>query len=192
MGTDVDLVDEKVTRGDLEREGIEVCNMTATFTIDGEFDRSALAADLPNSEFNPDKHRSLIYRSSQVDGLVVLLPPSGRVSMVGVDTIDEMFAGVDDFINQLSKLGVKRKHGDLRIENIVATTDLGRSFDLSEVALCLGFKSTEYDPELFSGVIYRCENNTVSLIYSSGKVVINRSDTYKKTLECYRILQSEI
>jgi len=58
----------------------------------------------------------------------------------------------------------------IRIENVVASTSLGRELDLNAIALVL--EGAEYNPERFPGLIYRLkEPKTASLLFRSGKVV---------------------
>jgi len=58
----------------------------------------------------------------------------------------------------------------IKIENVVASTSLGRELDLHAILLVL--EGAEYDPERFPGLIYRLkEPKTASLLFRSGKVV---------------------
>jgi len=58
----------------------------------------------------------------------------------------------------------------IRIENVVASTSLGRELDLQAISLVL--EGAEYDPERFPGLIFRLkEPKTASLLFRSGKVV---------------------
>ena len=58
----------------------------------------------------------------------------------------------------------------IKIENVVASTSLGKELDLKAIALALG--GSEYEPEQFPGLIYRLkEPKTAILLFRSGKVV---------------------
>jgi transcription initiation factor TFIID TATA-box-binding protein len=58
----------------------------------------------------------------------------------------------------------------IKIENVVATTSLGRKLDLGAIALALD--GAEYEPKQFPGLIYRLkEPKTAALLFTSGKVV---------------------
>ena len=58
----------------------------------------------------------------------------------------------------------------IRIENVVASTSLGRELDLHAISLAL--EGAEHNPERFPGLIYRLkEPKTASLLFRSGKVV---------------------
>lgn len=58
----------------------------------------------------------------------------------------------------------------LNIENMVASTSVGESIDLTHAAAL--FESSEYDPEHFAGVIVRLKKpNSTVMIFRSGKLV---------------------
>lgn len=59
---------------------------------------------------------------------------------------------------------------DFKIENVVATTSIGRDIDLKAITLAL--ENAEYDPTRFPGVVYRIkEPKTATLLFRSGKLV---------------------
>jgi transcription initiation factor TFIID TATA-box-binding protein len=59
---------------------------------------------------------------------------------------------------------------EIKIENVVATTSVGRDLDLKAIALALD--NAEYEPEQFPGVVYRLKKpKTATLLFRSGKLV---------------------
>ncbi len=192
MGVELAYLEKDVSPPELDEAGLQIRNISATVDIEGEFDRAALAADLPNSEYDPERHRSLVYRSPHIEGFVVLLPPSGRASLAGAQSREDITEGVEDFMSELSAIGIEREYGDIEVENIVATADLGHTLNLSQATVTLGLESTEYEPEQFPGLIYRSPNGSVNLLYSTGKVVITKTRTYSEVLAAYEDLQNEM
>ena len=58
----------------------------------------------------------------------------------------------------------------IRIENVVALSNIGQELDLEKVAMDLA--GTDYDPEQFPGLIYRSPDfRSTILIFRSGKIV---------------------
>lgn len=58
----------------------------------------------------------------------------------------------------------------IRIENVVATTSLGKELDIQSIARAL--EGAQYEPEQFPGIVYRIkEPKTAILLFRSGKVV---------------------
>jgi transcription initiation factor TFIID TATA-box-binding protein len=75
----------------------------------------------------------------------------------------------------------------IKIENVVASTSLGRELDLQAIALALD--GAEYEPEQFPGLIYRLkEPKTATLLFRSGKVVC----TGAKSLEEVKLAISKV
>jgi len=59
---------------------------------------------------------------------------------------------------------------DIKVENVVAFTSLGK--DISLTKLVETIESVEYEPEQFPGLVYRIKDpRAAALIFSSGKIV---------------------
>lgn len=71
---------------------------------------------------------------------------------------------------------------EVKIQNIVATTNLERAIPLVKLAEAL--PNTEYNPEQFPGLVMRIrEPKTSALIFSSGRVVCTGAKSMKKVKE---------
>lgn len=191
MGVKLDRLNEAVTQAELEGHPIKISNISASFELDGEFDLGRLAEDLPNSEYDPDHHRSLIYRSPNVGSFTILLPPRGRVSIAGAKSKQDIKRGIREFVNELRSLELGGEHSEIRIENVVSTGDIGHSVNLNAAVIALGLESTEYEPEQFPGAIFRSGEGVV-MIFSSGKVVITSVRTYEEVLSSFLNIKEKL
>ena len=71
---------------------------------------------------------------------------------------------------------------EIKIQNIVATTNLGVAIPLVKLAETLS--NTEYNPEQFPGLVMRIkEPKTSALIFSSGRIVCTGAKSMKKVKE---------
>jgi len=62
---------------------------------------------------------------------------------------------------------------DVKVQNIVASADLGTDLNLNAIAVGLGLENVEYEPEQFPGLVYRLTDpRVVVLIFGSGKMVV--------------------
>jgi len=62
---------------------------------------------------------------------------------------------------------------EIKIQNIVASANLGRVLNLNAIAIGLGLENVEYEPEQFPGLVYRMAiPKVVILLFGSGKLVI--------------------
>ncbi|SDF65362.1 TATA-box-binding protein [Halorientalis regularis] len=76
------------------------------------------------------------------------------------------------------------------VENVVASTDVGRELDLESVALDLD--GVDYDPEAFPGIVYQTdEPDAVALVFRSGKVVCTGAASVDAARDCVEILFTE-
>nr|WP_233340439.1 TATA-box-binding protein [Haloprofundus sp. MHR1] len=58
----------------------------------------------------------------------------------------------------------------LEIQNVVASTGVGQELDLE--ALSVDLTGSDYDPDNFPGLVYRCQDpKAANLIFRSGKIV---------------------
>jgi len=85
----------------------------------------------------------------------------------------------------MSKQIVKEKKDgkkEMTIQNIVATTSIGR--EISLIKLAENLPNTEYNPEQFPGLVMRIkEPKTSALIFSSGKIVCTGAKSLQKVRE---------
>src|SRR5436309_740056 len=80
---------------------------------------------------------------------------------------------------------------NFRIENVVASTSLGRELDLKAIALALG--GSEYEPEQFPGLIYRIkEPKAAILLFRSGKVVCTEGKSVENVKTAIDLVAKQI
>ena len=74
------------------------------------------------------------------------------------------------FINEVIIVMASLKKSNLKIQNIVATTSLGKPVSLTKLARSQS--NTEYNPEQFPGLVLRIkEPKSAVLVFSSGNLV---------------------
>lgn len=187
-------VDSEITEDVLTERGISIRNLVGSFEIGRRLDLNALAVDIPDAEYHSETHSNMVYRSPDYESLTVLVPASGRVTVVGAKSKDELVEGARSFIEILESLGieVKGRPNDLKIQNIVGTGEVGRELDLGALVVGLGLEDSEYNPEQFPGLIYRKPNLPVILLFGSGKIVITGGKTYSQVLEGYETITEKI
>jgi transcription initiation factor TFIID TATA-box-binding protein len=79
----------------------------------------------------------------------------------------------------------------IKIENVVATTSIGKELDLQSIAGAL--KGAQYDTERFPGLVYRIkEPKTAMLLFRSGKVVCTGAKTLDQVRTAIDLLVKQI
>jgi transcription initiation factor TFIID TATA-box-binding protein len=154
-------------------ETIEVQNVVGSGDLGRELDLAAVARDLPETEYDPEKMPGLLYRPSAAEATVMVFE-SGNVIVMGSTTSDGTQSAFRECVADLRDLGISLTDlSEIDIQNIVARADFGVEFHLSAVAVGLGLEQVEYEPEQFPGLVYRLGTpEAVVLLFGSGKAVI--------------------
>lgn len=189
----LDSLDTAVTEADLANAGFEVVNLVSTIELDRELDLNVVAEQLPSTEYTPEKSPFLVYRPSQIQA-TLLVPTNGTVSIVGAKCKKDLLDASECLLSELSAMGVpiETNAQEVKIQNVVISSDFGTELDLATIALSLGLEKCEYEPEQFTGLIYRAENGTTGLIFGTGKYLITGAKDYKQAIDGANIILSEL
>lgn len=152
---------------------IEVQNMVGSGDLWRELDLAAVAMDLPEAEYDPERMPGMLYRPSAAEATVMMFE-SGKVIVMGATNRDGTRKSFREYVTALCSLGIPLTDvSEIEIQNIVASADFGEQFHLSAVAVGLGLEQVEYEPEQFPGLVYRlAAPEVVVLLFGSGKAVI--------------------
>lgn len=171
---------------------IEIANIVGVLDFHRELDLSAVSNLLRSSEpvteveYSPEKNHWLQSRFRFSDSSkYVSFYKSGTCSIVGCDSPDQLTNLVDLIIDVMDP--VVQDEPTLEIKNLVCLAEYGTEFNLSQLAVAIGLERVEYEPEQFSGLIYR-DNKTaaVFLVFSSGKIIITGEDDLQAADRSYR------
>lgn len=151
---------------------IDVQNVVASASAGADLDLQNISMTLEDAEYVPEKFPGLIYRIKDPK-TALLLFSSGKLVCTGAKSVEMANMVVQRVMKQLRDLGIDvLEKPDVKIQNIVATTDLGTDLNLNSIAITLGLERVEYEPEQFPGLVYRVqEPKVVALLFGSGKVV---------------------
>jgi transcription initiation factor TFIID TATA-box-binding protein len=99
---------------------------------------------------------------------------SGKIVCTGAKSIDDVYIGLSKVFEKLRGMGTQiMDKPEIKIQNIVASADLGRVLNLNAIAIGLGLENIEYEPEQFPGLVYRLSSpKVVMLLFGSGKLVV--------------------
>ena len=145
-------------------------NVVATGDVKQSFDLVKINTTFDKTEYNPDRFPGLVYRI-KVPKTSTLIFRTGKMVCTGSRSEEMAVIAINKVVKELRKGGIKIKNKPIcKVQNIVASVDLGGQIDLEEVARQL--PRSMYEPEQFPGLIYRMKKpKTVILIFSSGKLV---------------------
>ncbi len=149
----------------------QVQNIVLSVTYeDVKFDLERLARSLEGARYDPEVFPGIAYKSEDPQASFLIFA-SGKMNCVGAKSMNDAKLAIKKLTKKLRSAGVKIKiDPQVKVQNIVASFDFGREFDLERIAR--SFENTEYEPEVFPGLVFRLdEPKVVVLLFVSGKGV---------------------
>jgi transcription initiation factor TFIID TATA-box-binding protein len=150
---------------------IKIQNIVCSVTYeDTEFNLNKLVRSLDGARYDPELFAGLAYRSDDPRASFLIFA-SGKMNCVGARSMNDAKLAIKKLTRKLRKARIKVKSAPkVKVQNIVASVDFGRKFDLEHIAR--RFENTEYNPEVFPGVVFRLDDpKAVLLLFVSGKGV---------------------
>ena len=158
---------------------------------DTEFNLKKLARSLDGARYDPESFPGVVYKSYHPRASFLIFA-SGKMNCVGARSVSDAKQAIWKLTRKLRKARIKVKtEPKLKVQNIVASVDFGRKFDLEDIAR--RFENTEYEPEVFPGLVFRLDDpKVVVLLFVSGKGVCagakSIKDVKKATQKINKIL----
>ncbi len=153
---------------------MDVCvqNIVASVVTGETFDLDYISSKLEEAEYSPKKFPGLIYKLKEPK-TALLVFTSGKLVCTGAKTVPMVHKAVDKVRKRFKEIGVEIKQDpEIKVQNIVATSDLKKEINLTSIAITLGLENVEYEPEQFPGLVYRVrEPKAVALLFTTGKIV---------------------
>ena len=135
---------------------IAVTNMVAVAEF-GRVDLSEIQRREPaRCKYDPWSFPALFYYG---EGFTAIVPSSGRVTIVGVKSAEQL----QDAVAKLEAL-LGRTHSSLKLRNVCVVIDIGKAVDMED---WVTRSKVFYDTAVFSGAI-----GERSIVFASGKVIV--------------------
>ncbi len=173
---------------------VKIENVVASATLNQRIDLKAVVKSYPGVEYRPEQFPGLVFRLKRPK-TATLIFNSGKMVCTGAKSEKEARGAVMKVIRELKKSGIVIiGKPELKIQNIVASANLGGMIDLEKSAFTLG--KTMYEPEQFPGLIFRMDDpKVVILLFASGKLVCTgakkEEDVYKAVEKLHKRLEDE-
>jgi transcription initiation factor TFIID TATA-box-binding protein len=149
----------------------QVQNIVLSVTYEGvEFNLERLAKSLDGARYDPEVFPGIAYKSEDPPASFLIFA-SGKMNCVGAKSMTDAKQAIKKLTRKLKRARIKVKsEPKVEVQNIVASFDFGREFDLERIAR--SFENTEYEPEVFPGLVFRLDDpKVVVLLFVSGKGV---------------------
>ena len=137
---------------------------------DTEFNLEKVAKSLDGTSYNPKRFPGVVYKSEHPRASFLIFS-SGKMNCVGASSMNDATQAIRNLTRKLREAHIKVKsEPKIKVQNIVASVNFGRKFDLEHIAR--SFDNTEYEPEVFPGLVFRLKDpKAVVLLFVSGKGV---------------------
>src|SRR5271169_3727209 len=171
---------------------IKIQNIVASVSLNQKIDLQKIVEKFPQTEYNPSVFPGLVFRLKKPK-TATLIFNSGKMVCTGAKSEKESRRAVMKVVKELKKGGIIIiSKPELKIQNIVASGNLGGMIDLEKAAYTLGHAM--YEPEQFPGLIYRMqEPKVVILLFASGKLVCTgakkEQDVYESVEKLHTLLE---
>lgn len=148
-------------------------NIVATIKLGVKINCRKVSQYAQNSKYNPKRFPAVIlYLRNPMTTAFIF--STGSLTVLGARTVKKAKLASRKFARIIQKIGyrVKWNHRNFKIGNMLASCDLRYKVNL--VSLSIEHSNfCSYEPELFSGVVYKLIDPKVTLlIFVSGKIVI--------------------
>ena len=170
---------------------IRIENVVASATLNQRVDLNAVVKGYPGVEYRPEQFPGLVFRLKRPK-TATLIFNSGKMVCTGAKSEKESRRAVKRVVKELKGSGIIIiGKPELKIQNIVASANLGGLIDLEKAAYILG--KTMYEPEQFPGLIYRMAvPKVVILLFASGKLVCTGAKKEQYVYEAVTKLHQEL
>jgi len=149
----------------------KIQNIVLSVTYEGtEFNLEKLDRSLDGARYDPESFPGVVYKSEDPRASFLIFS-SGKMNCVGARSMADAKLAIKKLTEKLKKARIKIKSElKVKIQNIVASVNFGREFDIERIAR--RFENTEYEPEVFPGLVFRLDDpKVVILLFVSGKGV---------------------
>ncbi|MFP4401853.1 MAG: TATA-box-binding protein [Candidatus Nanoarchaeia archaeon] len=157
----------------------KIVNIVISTSLEHKIPLERLIMDLPNTEYNPEQFPGLIMKIREPKASFLIFS-SGKVVCTGTKSLEEVDLALERLIEYMAKVDVTiTVKPVIRVENVVASSDIDMKLDLNEIAVKL--TNVEYEPEQFPGLVFKINDETGAtfLIFGNGKIVCTGTKTDK-------------
>jgi len=154
-----------------EKLNTKIVNIVISTSLEHKVPLERLIMDLPNTEYNPEQFPGLIMKIREPKASFLIFS-SGKVVCTGTKSIKEAEYALEKLIEYMAKVDIEITiKPKIRVENVVASSDINMRLDLNEIAIKL--TNVEYEPEQFPGLVFKIHDETEAtfLIFGNGKIV---------------------
>jgi len=156
----------------LSDQGIDIVNIVVVIDAQQDIDLFNIATNLSNVDYHPETDSHLTYFPRAYENVALRVPSSGRITVAGPKSKEEVIESLNEFSSELEKVGTNLDFGtySAEIQNMIGVTQVERELDLQTIASDFGSEDIEYNPENFAGLIFRPSSTGTAMLFKTGKI----------------------
>jgi len=156
----------------LKTRGIEIVNIVATVDTGENIDLYEIDMTFSNVIYHPETDSHLTYIPKENDRIKLRIPSSGRITIVGCENKEEVIDSLNILSSELKETDSRFifDEDEIIVQNIVGVSELDRELDLYAIASDLSSDDVEYNPETFTGLIFRPSIPGTVILFRTGKI----------------------
>ncbi len=169
---------------------IKVHNVVASMRVNERIPLTRLAEYVENVEYEPDQFPGLVLRLNEPKSAALIFS-NGKVVSTGTKSAREAAQAIDRLLSIFNDLSIPIKNEQYNIDNVVASTHVGKPLNLTNIAFNLD--ETEYEPDQFPGLVYRqTETGVVFLLFRTGKIICTGAKSEEQIIESFKVLYDKL
>jgi transcription initiation factor TFIID TATA-box-binding protein len=172
---------------------VRIDNIVAYAKISESFEIEKLAEMITDFEYKPEEFNGVTFRLDFPKAAVLILN-NGKVFCTGVKTIEDAKSSIHKAIEKIKAANINiETNPNIDIQNIVASTDVGRELHLISISKGLIMDHVNYKPEEFPGLIYKIDNlGAVVIVFSSGRIVTTGTRTIESASKAIELMKEKL
>jgi len=163
-------------------------NVVATASLGCVLDLKQIAMTARNAEYNPRRFAAVVMRIREPKSTALVFK-SGKLVVTGTKSQEEARHAARKFGRVIMKVGyTSARFRDFHVENLVSTFNVPFPIHLERLYKSLpNTMHSQYEPEVFPGLICRVPGGTL-LIFVSGRVVMIGMKTEEDIFKAYKYI----
>jgi transcription initiation factor TFIID TATA-box-binding protein len=181
----------KVQTIDEIKKNIKIVNIVVSTSLGKNIPLERVAANLPNTEYNPEQFPGLVLRLRDPKTSALIFN-SGKVVCTGAKSMEIVEQSIKNIILTLKKVDIDITiKPEFTIQNMVASGSIGMHLNLNILSVKL--ENTEYEPEQFPGLVYKLPGAKATfLLFTNGKIVCTGTSNEESVYEAVQGLTKKL
>jgi TATA-box binding protein (TBP) (component of TFIID and TFIIIB) len=168
-------------------------NMIASCRLSGDMDMKKMEEALDGARYQPEVFNGMVISKKDPKADIFILN-DGTIKLHGLTSEPKMKKVLEDLLSEMKEKEFKfRLSEPLRINEVIASFDMGSRIDPKEVYEEFKDDGVVYDPSELPGFILRVGSSGIEvLIFPEGKIITRGADNIPDAVSSLQIVENRI